>query len=188
MKSTVKLLTLLMALCLVLTLAACGDDRNNDDNDDKSKTSDSASTPAANTNSTITAPDLDLPDIKTETMSFTVDADTIKDKVVVTYIGDKITGITETVTMDSSDYTADQIEMLDETYDEMFGDFANHDCAHYSRTNVNNVYTIVLSFSGLDTKENADYVASLELFGEYKYGTTIAEFETIIAEAGYTKD
>lgn len=84
--------------------------------------------------------------------------------------------------------TEEDVASCNKAFDTQFADLKNHsDFAHYSRTNSQGKYTIVLAFTELEKTANADYVKGLEIFDDFKAGTTLSEFEAMLTNAGFTK-
>ncbi len=197
MKLTVKLLTLLMALCLVLTLVACGDDSNNNNSngDDNSKpTSTTVSvdstpdTPAVNSSSSTV--ESTIPQVKVETVSYSgIDGNTGATNVIeIVTEDDIITEITKTTTIDCTYFTADQIQRFDKATDEAYNKLNDNECSKYERRRIGPNYNVIISFKDLDVQENADYLSSLGYFGDYGFGTSVAELGQILSSMGYTAD
>ena len=189
MKTTVKILSLIFALCLCFGMVACGSDSDSD-KDSSSKQDDTKSVVASadGASSTITAPEPDI-DIETTTsVTYALTTDEgVKDTIKVTCNGDKIFGITETVEIDSSELSEDEIELYDSMFDEIFKELDGEDFVHYTRTNSQGVYTIVVAFTDLDVRENAEILNIHDIYAGYSFSTTIEEFEQELVAEGYSK-
>lgn len=194
MRITENVLLPIISLCLCLGMAACSSDSITD-NDSSSVNNDTASQIASadNTSSNIAATnsdnDIAAATVVTYVREISVEEETKgTDTVKITCTGDKVFGIIQTVTADSSEWTEDMVKDMDLSADEMFNNIVEgKDFAHYSRTNSQGVYTIVVSFTNLDVAENAEYLNILQLYNGYYFNVAIEEFEQALVEAGYAK-
>lgn len=204
MKKTVKLLSLLLALCFALSLVACGggsDDtfsvtsREPIDLGTVSKNDGTVNSNDTDTDSgygdeiTISMPDFDLGDTGVEEKAvFVTPAEAeASGEFKIYHKNNVIKSITMTTSNNFPSYTADQMKQVIKEADANFAEFAKNDFVSYSCTASGTTATIVIAMRNLDENGNQAKVAEQEFMSSLEADTTYSELEAILLGGGFIK-
>lgn len=191
MKKTIKLLSLLLALCFALSLVACGgSDADTDadaDKDNSSVASKVEDTSSIDTNSTITMPDFEFGGLGEEKTTF-VNSGEAQTMTIETYHKDnELLSFTMTLKMPFGDKTEDEMKVLKDTYDQQFAEASTKDYISYTCLLVDNELSLVIAIRDLDVKEHKEYMVQLHLYDGYTVDDTFEDLETYLLGHGYVK-
>lgn len=187
MKKTIKLLSLLLALCFALSLVACGGSDADADKDNSSVASKVEDTSSIDTNSTITMPDFEFGGLGEEKTTF-VNSGEAQTMMIETYHKDnELLSFTMTLKMPFGDKTEDEMKALKDTYDQQFAEASTKDYISYTCLLVDNELSLVIAIRDLDVKEHKEYMVKLHLYDGYTVDDTFEDLETYLLGHGYVK-
>lgn len=184
MKKFIKSIALLTAALTVLCLSACGGDSKDED------TSSKADTGSKGSAITVSVPDVSMPEKESSVVYEMYDDEVDATETVKIYYvesEDKIMSITDTTAFSLAGMSEDQQDMMKETMDEMFADFAKGSNISYSSTVADDKITIVIAIRDLDEADNVKALDDFELFNGFEENTTFSEFVKSLESEGYTK-
>lgn len=202
MNKTIKIASLLLALCFALSLVACGggsDDTfsvTSRDPIDLGTVSKNDGTVNSNDNNsgygdeiTISMPDFNLGDtgLEEKTVFVTPAEAGASGEFKIYHKDNVIKSITMTTSNDFPGYTADQMKQVIKEADENFAEFAKNDFVSYSCTASGTTATIVIAMRNLDENGNQAKVAEQEFMSSLEADTTYSEFEAILLDGGFIK-
>ena len=189
MNKTIKLLSLLLALCFALSLVACGgsDAEADADKDNGSAASKVEDTSSTNANSTITMPDLEFGGLGEEKTTFVNSGDGQTMTIETYHKDNELLSFTMTLKMPFGDKTEDEMKTLKDMYDQQFAEASTKDYISYTCLLVEEELSLVIAIRDLDVKEHKEYMVQLHLYDGYTVDDTYEDLETYLLGHGYVK-